>query len=46
MLDLAAWLVGREWCRPRTPACEACRLGAVCPRRADVVVEGVGARPR
>ena len=45
-LDLAAWLIGRETCRPRTPLCEACRLGAVCPRRTWITVEGVGARPR
>lgn len=43
-LDLAAWLVGRESCRPKAPLCEACRLGSVCPRRTWIVVEGVGAR--
>jgi len=43
-LDLATWLVGREWCRPRDPACDACRLGGVCPRHVDRNVEGVGAR--
>ena len=45
-LDLPAWLVGREWCRPRDPRCEACRLGDVCPRRVWLDVEGVGARRR
>jgi uncharacterized HhH-GPD family protein len=45
-LDLAAWLVGRTWCRPRDPACDACRLGASCPRRVERVVEGVGVRRR
>ncbi len=30
-LDLATWLVGREWCRPREPRCEECRLRATCP---------------
>jgi endonuclease III len=43
-LDLAAWLIGRETCRPRVPQCDACRLGDVCPRLTDVLVEGVGAR--
>lgn len=43
-LDLAAWLVGRDWCRPRDPRCEACRLATVCPRLVDRSVEGVGVR--
>lgn len=43
-LDLAAWLVGREWCRPRDPRCDACRLAAVCPRLTNRNAEGVGAR--
>lgn len=43
-LDLAAWLVGRESCRPKDPTCGTCRLGSVCPRRTWVSVEGVGAR--
>lgn len=43
-LDLPAWLVGREWCRPAKPACEACPLGAACPRRTWIHVEGVGVR--
>lgn len=43
-LDLAAWLIGRDWCRPREPRCDACRLADVCPRVLDHTVEGVGAR--
>jgi uncharacterized HhH-GPD family protein len=43
-LDLAAWLVGREWCRPQQPDCERCPLGSACERRTWVRVEGVGAR--
>ncbi len=43
-LDLAAWLIGREHCRPRHPNCEVCRLGASCPRRVTLMVTGVGAR--
>lgn len=43
-LDLATWLVGREWCRPQDPRCDRCRLGEVCPRLVDRSVEGVGVR--
>ncbi len=43
-LDLAAWLVGREWCRPHMPRCEECRLAATCPRLVQRIVEGVGVR--
>lgn len=43
-LDLAAWLVGRDWCRPRDPRCDACRLAAACPRLTDRSVAGVGVR--
>ncbi len=43
-LDLPAWLIGRQWCRPVVPRCEECRLGEVCPRRVWMNVEGVGAR--
>jgi uncharacterized HhH-GPD family protein len=45
-LDLPAWLIGRQWCRPARPDCQACRLGDVCPRLTDRSVEGVGARAR
>ncbi len=44
LLDLPAWLIGREWCRPREPLCDACRLGEVCPRLVQLGVEGVGVR--
>jgi uncharacterized HhH-GPD family protein len=44
LLDLPAWLVGREHCRPTQPRCHECRLGAVCARRCWIEVEGVGAR--
>lgn len=43
-LDLAAWLVGREWCRPRQPRCTECRLTATCPRLVERTAEGVGVR--
>ena len=45
-LDLAAWLVGRESCRPRGPRCGTCRLGDVCPRLTGLTVEGVGVKRR
>lgn len=45
VLDLPAWLIGRETCRPREPRCDECRLGEVCPRRTWLTPEGVGARP-
>ena len=43
-LDLPAWLIGRETCRPKKPLCDRCRLGEVCPRLVDRQVAGVGAR--
>lgn len=43
-LDLATWLIGREWCRPQEPLCPACPLGSVCPRLVNRSVVGVGAR--
>ncbi len=45
-MDLAAWLVGRQWCRPREPRCDECRLGTACPKRVWLDAEGVGARRR
>ena len=46
VLDLPAWLIGRQWCRPAHPLCDACRLSDVCPRRVERDVEGVGVRDR
>ncbi len=43
-LDLPAWLIGRQTCRPRDPRCEACRIGDACPRLTHLNPEGVGAR--
>jgi endonuclease-3 len=43
-LDLPAWLIGRETCRPRCAECGRCRLGAVCPRLVGRNAEGVGSR--
>lgn len=44
LIDLPAWLVGRETCRPLKPACGVCRLGGVCPRLVGRSVRGVGSR--
>lgn len=41
-LDLPAWLIGRQTCRPKVPACDACRLGTVCERRTWLSPAGVG----
>jgi uncharacterized HhH-GPD family protein len=43
-LDLPSWLVGRQWCHPSRPECDACLLHEVCPRLTHLRVEGVGAR--
>ncbi len=43
-LDLPTWLVGRQWCRPRRPECDLCRLGSVCPRLTHLSAVGVGLR--
>ena len=45
-LDLPAWLIGRETCRPRRPRCDECRLSSVCPRLTERGAEGVGARAK
>ncbi|MHB1135704.1 MAG: hypothetical protein ACYDHQ_05285 [Coriobacteriia bacterium] len=44
VLDLASWLVGREYCHPREPRCAECRLHAACLRRVDRSAPGVGVR--
>lgn len=41
-LDLAAWLIGREYCRPRAPRCDECRLAAACAKRVEITPVGVG----
>jgi uncharacterized HhH-GPD family protein len=45
-LDLPAWLIGRQWCRPLGPDCDACWLADECPRLTTRSVQAVGARPR
>lgn len=43
-LDLPAWRIGRAWCRPTAPRCDACAIGSLCARRVWITVDGVGAR--
>jgi uncharacterized HhH-GPD family protein len=43
-LDLATWLVGRDWCRPREPRCDSCLLGETCLRLVNRSADGVGVR--
>jgi endonuclease III len=31
IFDMAAWEIGREWCRPRSPECERCYVQTHCP---------------
>lgn len=31
-LDFPVWDIGRRWCRPTEPRCDACVIGHVCPR--------------
>ncbi|MEE6258002.1 DUF6884 domain-containing protein [Plantactinospora sonchi] len=31
-LDYPAWLIGRRWCGPGTPACGTCPLRSICPK--------------
>ncbi len=31
-MDLPAWYVGRTWCHPSDPECQACRLSHVCAK--------------
>ena len=43
-LDLPTWLIGRETCRPKSPRCDACRIGDVCARMTWLDAKGVGHR--
>jgi uncharacterized HhH-GPD family protein len=31
LLDIPAWEIGRNWCRPETPTCDECFMQRVCP---------------
>jgi len=43
-IDLPAWLIGRETCRPRSPRCNECVLAGPCARRTWIQPVGVGVR--
>lgn len=30
-LDVPVWMIGRNWCRPRSPKCSACPISWACP---------------
>lgn len=30
-IDVPAWLIGRNWCRPRSPKCSSCPISWACP---------------
>jgi len=40
LLDLPAWVIGRNWCRPRDPDCGSCPITSACAQRIDAA-EGV-----
>lgn len=44
LLDLPAWLIGRQTCRPKVPRCGECVLSEVCAQRTWLTPEGVGAK--
>ena len=43
-LDYPIWDIGRRWCRPQAPECDACRLATACPRHLDRSrdIQGIG----
>jgi len=43
-IDLPAWLIGRETCRPKAPRCAECVLAGPCARRTRITPKGVGVR--
>ena len=36
LMDLPAWEIGRQWCRPPNPQCTACYLSSGCPTAAQL----------
>ena len=30
-LDVPVWMIGRNWCRPRSPKCSSCPISWACP---------------
>lgn len=43
-VDLATWLIGRQYCRPSAARCDECPLADVCPRLTRITPGGVGQR--
>ena len=43
LLDLPAWVIGRTWCRPRDPECDACAISYACPRNIEAAAGVRGA---
>lgn len=39
MLDFPAWEIGRNWCRPRSTACDMCFMCDVCPSATSSIEE-------
>jgi endonuclease-3 len=37
IFDLAAWEIGREWCRYHMPSCEKCYMWKYCPTANDTI---------
>jgi endonuclease III len=31
LMDLPAWEIGRNWCRPKKPQCSECYMQSYCP---------------
>ncbi|GBE05912.1 endonuclease III [bacterium BMS3Abin10] len=31
LMDLPAWEIGRNWCKPKQPLCDDCYMGKLCP---------------
>ena len=35
LMDLPAWEIGHEWCKPKQPKCTQCYMQAVCPTETE-----------
>ena len=36
ILDLPAWQIGREWCKPKNPRCSECFMEDICPTAGEL----------
>jgi len=41
-LDIPAWVVGRTWCRPRSPKCGTCPISWACPSATSISLDSIG----